>query len=40
MLAKWFKDFGAEGFDVGDNLCMLWIVRIERVVDAITACSS
>ncbi len=40
VLAKGFKDFGAESFDVGDYLCMLWIVRIERIVDAITACDS
>lgn len=40
VLAKGFKDFGAESFDVGNYLCMLWIVRIERIVDAITACGS
>lgn len=40
VLTKWFKDFGAKFFEVGYYLCMLRIVRIERVVDAITACSS
>lgn len=40
MLAKWFEDFGAESLDVGNYLCLLRNVRIERVVDAVTACGS
>ncbi len=40
MLAKGFEDFGAEGFDIGYYLCMLWVVRIKRVFDAISACGS
>lgn len=40
VLTKWFKDFGTECLDVGNYLCMLWIVRIERVIDAISACGS
>lgn len=40
MLTKGFKDFGTESLDVGNYLCMLWIVRIERVIDAISACGS
>lgn len=40
VLAKWFEDFGAESLDVGNYLCLLRNVRIERVVDAVTACGS